>query len=82
MKRFLRLPSPAMMVALLALFAALAGTSYAAVTITGKNVKNSSLTGSDVKNGSLTGPMSSTGRCRARTSRTVHWPRATSSRAR
>ena len=55
MKRFLRLPSPAMMVALLALFAALAGTSYAAVTITGKNVKNSSLTGSDVKNGSLTG---------------------------
>lgn len=39
MKRFLRLPSPAMTVALLALFTALAGTSYAAVTITGKNVK-------------------------------------------
>lgn len=55
MKRFLRLPSPAMTVALLALFTALAGTSYAAVTITGKNVKNSSLTGKDVRNNSLTG---------------------------
>lgn len=63
MKRFLRLPSPAMTVALLALFTALAGTSYAAVTITGKNVKNNSLTGADitklrggdVSNSSLTG---------------------------
>lgn len=39
---------------LIALFVALGGTSYAAVTITGKNVKNSSLTGRDVKNSSLT----------------------------
>ena len=42
-------------VATLALFVALGGSSYAAVTITGKNVKNSSLTGKDVKNNSLTG---------------------------
>jgi hypothetical protein len=42
-------------VATLALFIALGGTSYAALTITGKNVKNGSLTGADVKNGSLTG---------------------------
>jgi len=39
--------------ATLALFVALGGTSYAALTITGKNVKNSSLTGADVKNSSL-----------------------------
>ena len=38
----------------LALFVALGGTSYAALTITGNNVKNSSLTGADIKNSSLT----------------------------
>ena len=42
-------------VATLALFVALGGTSYAALAITGKQVKNSSLTGRDVKNGSLAG---------------------------
>lgn len=36
-----------------ALFVALGGSSYAAITITGGNVANGSLTGSDVKNGSL-----------------------------
>jgi hypothetical protein len=41
-------------VATLALFVALGGSSYAALTVTGKNVKNSSLTGKDVKNSSLT----------------------------
>jgi hypothetical protein len=41
--------------ATLALFVALGGTSYAAVKITGKNVKNRSLTGADVRSGSLTG---------------------------
>ena len=51
----LKLPSPSMTVALVALLVALGGTSYAAITITGKNVKNSSLTGADVKNSSLTG---------------------------
>lgn len=50
----MRRPSPATVLSLLALFVALGGTSYAAITVTGKNVKNSSLTGADVKNGSLT----------------------------
>jgi hypothetical protein len=42
-------------VATLALFVALGGSSYAAISVTGKDVKNSSLTGSDIKNSSLTG---------------------------
>lgn len=40
-------------VAYLALFAALGGTAYAAVTVTGKNVKDGTITGKDVKNRSL-----------------------------
>ena len=60
-------PSPALVVASLALFAALGGTGYAAATgsidsreiknstIRGKDVKNSSLTGGDVKTSGLTG---------------------------
>ena len=46
-------PSFSMVVAFVALFAALGGTSYAALKITGKNVENSSLTGVDIKNKSL-----------------------------
>jgi hypothetical protein len=46
-------PSPALIVAIVALFMALGGTSYAALKITGKNVVNSSLTGFDIKNKSL-----------------------------
>jgi hypothetical protein len=42
-------------VATLALFVALGGSSYAAVAITGKDVRDNSLTGADVKNHSLTG---------------------------
>jgi len=42
-------------VATLALFLALGGTSYAAITITGKNVKDNSLTTKDIKNRSLLG---------------------------
>jgi hypothetical protein len=42
-------------VAYIALFVALGGSSYAAITISGKNVKDSSLTGRDVRNNSLTG---------------------------
>ena len=38
----------------LCLFIVLSGGAYAATTITGKNVKNSSLTGADIKNSSLT----------------------------
>jgi len=46
-------PTHSVLVAYLALFLALGGSSYAAITITGKNVKNSSLTTKDVKNKSL-----------------------------
>jgi hypothetical protein len=42
-------------VATLALFIALGGSSYATFKITGKDVKNGSLTGKDIKRGSLTG---------------------------
>lgn len=37
----------------IAVFIALGGTSYAAITITGRNVKNNSLTSADVKDNSL-----------------------------
>jgi hypothetical protein len=46
-------PSPALLVAIVALFMALGGTSYAALKITGKNVENSTLSGADIKNKSL-----------------------------
>jgi len=49
------LPSPAMAVALLALFVALGGGAYAAIVVTGGNVKNGSLTGVDFKKHSLHG---------------------------
>ena len=48
-------PSVATVLSLIALFAALGGTSYAAATISGKQVKNSSLTGADIKNNSVGG---------------------------
>jgi hypothetical protein len=48
-------PQPALVVSLIALFVALGGTSYAAITVTGANVRNASLTGTDIKNGSLRG---------------------------
>ena len=49
--------SPALVVAMLALFVALTGTAVATTSalITGKNIKNGSITGADVKNKSLTG---------------------------
>lgn len=49
-----RRPGGATPIALLALFLALGGTSYAAVKITGKDIKNSSITGKDIRNKSLT----------------------------
>src|SRR5690349_11276425 len=56
MKHLPRAPSPSMIVALIALFISLGGTGYAVVTITGKNVKNSSLTGRDIRNGTVKSP--------------------------
>jgi hypothetical protein len=53
MRRFR--PSPSMVVACTALFVALGGTGYAALSITGKNVANGSLTGKDIKNSSISG---------------------------
>lgn len=48
-------PSPAMLVALLALFVALGGSGYAAVKISGKQIKNRSIAGEKLKLGTLTG---------------------------
>jgi hypothetical protein len=47
--------SYANVVATLALFVALGGSSYAALTLTGANVQNGSLTGKDIKRNSVTG---------------------------
>ena len=48
-------PSYANVVATLALFAALGGSSYAALAVTGAQVRDGSLTGRDVRNATLTG---------------------------
>lgn len=48
-------PSPAMIVAILALFVALGGTVYAASTINGKSVKKNSLPGNRIKQKTVTG---------------------------
>jgi hypothetical protein len=52
LRRFM--PSPAMVVALVALFMALGGSAYALV-ITGASIKNGSVTGKDIRNRSLSG---------------------------
>jgi hypothetical protein len=53
-KRRIRL-TYANVVASLALFAALGGSSYAAISVTGAQVRDNSLSGRDVRNASLTG---------------------------
>jgi hypothetical protein len=57
MHRFLKRwrPSPAMLVALLALFVAMGGSVYAANKISGKTIKKASLPGNRIKKNSLTG---------------------------
>jgi hypothetical protein len=56
MRRFLHnRPSPAMVVALIALFVALGGSGYAAVQINGKVLKNGSVPGKKLKRNSVTG---------------------------
>jgi hypothetical protein len=47
-------PSPAMVVALAALFVAMGGSAYALV-ITGKSIRNGTVTGKDLRNRSITG---------------------------
>src|SRR4051794_40991367 len=51
----LRPPSGYEAFAIALAFLALGSGSYAALSVTGKNVKNSSLTGKDIKNNSVTG---------------------------
>jgi len=46
-------PSPALVVALVALFVAFSGTATAALVMTGKNIKDGTVTGKDVKNRAL-----------------------------
>ena len=48
-------PVHALVVALLALVVALAGTSYAATQITSKQIKNNTIRSKDIKNGQVTG---------------------------
>ena len=50
----LKKPSPAMTVALVALFVALGGSGYAAVTINGKNIRNRSIAGVKLKANTVT----------------------------
>jgi hypothetical protein len=50
-----RRPSPALIVAILALFVALGGTVYAASSINGKLVKKNSLPGNRIKKNTVTG---------------------------
>jgi hypothetical protein len=45
--------NPASLIAMVALFAALGGVSYAAATINGKDIKNKSIAGKKLKNGAV-----------------------------
>ena len=54
-QRLWRLPSPAMMVALIALFVALGGSVYAATQINGSSIKKGSIPGNRLKNDTVTG---------------------------
>lgn len=55
MKRFVHRPSPAMVVALIALFVALGGSSYAALRIGSAQIKNNSIQSKDIKNRTIRG---------------------------
>ena len=55
MKRFLRTPSPAMVVACVALFTALGGVSYAVARIGSADIINGSIRNRDFKDGTLRG---------------------------
>jgi hypothetical protein len=55
MKRFLRTPSPAMVVACVALFVSLGGVSYAVATIGSNDIVDGSIRNRDFKDGTLRG---------------------------
>jgi hypothetical protein len=55
MKRLLRAPSPAMVVALIALFVSLGGSAYAVATIGSDDIINGSIRNRDFKDGTLRG---------------------------
>ena len=55
MKSFLRTPSPAMVVACVALFVSLGGVSYAVATIGSDDIVNGSIRNRDFKDGTLRG---------------------------
>jgi hypothetical protein len=55
MKRVLRVPSPAIVVALIALFVALGGSAYAVATIDSGDIVNGSIRNRDFKDGTLRG---------------------------
>jgi hypothetical protein len=48
-----RRPSPALVVAIVALFVAFSGTATAALVLTGRNIKDGTITAKDVKNSTL-----------------------------
>lgn len=59
MRKHLRMPSPAMVVAIVALMVALGGSAYAAAKLNGKNIKNGTITGNKLKNKTIgTGKLS------------------------
>jgi hypothetical protein len=53
-RKILRPPSPAMIVALLALCVALGGSAYAASKINGNNIRNGTISGKKLKNRTIT----------------------------
>ena len=55
MKRFVRTPSPSMVVACVALFVSLGGVSYAVATIDSGDIVNGSIRNRDFKDGTLRG---------------------------
>src|SRR5690242_8918221 len=54
MRTRIRMPSPAMIVALLALCVALGGSAYAASKINGNNIRNGTISGKKLKNRTIT----------------------------
>ena len=53
MKRFMRRPSPALVISCIALFLAMGGVGYAAATITTRQIKNNTIRGKDIRNGTI-----------------------------